>query len=300
MHSETRTYRTGSDEVVLDLTQDAADFVADRGDGLLQVFVPHATAGIAIIETGAGSDDDLLAALGDLLPARRPVAPPPRLPGPRSLARDARDRAAPLHRPGPGRAARARAPGRASAWSTSTSTTTSARCAGPSWRGDRGRRDPPRHPRRRPSRSAPSSALPSAPPTRRRATRSPTCGPRCATRVIVLAELVAVVGDEVVGHVGVSHCWLDARRELVDVAMLSPLSTLPDHQGAGIGTALVTAAIEAARASGRPALFLEGSPAFYGSRGFEPSRRVRPGAAVAAHARGRLSRWCGSTRTPTG
>ena len=42
---------------------------AGRGDGLLHVFVPHATAGIAIIETGAGSDDDLLAALGDLLPA---------------------------------------------------------------------------------------------------------------------------------------------------------------------------------------------------------------------------------------
>lgn len=69
MHSETRTYRTGGEEVVLDLTRDAADVVAGRGDGLLHVFVPHATAGIAIIETGAGSDDDLLAALGALLPA---------------------------------------------------------------------------------------------------------------------------------------------------------------------------------------------------------------------------------------
>ena len=69
MHSETRTYRTGGEEVVLDLTDDAADVVAGRGDGLLHVFVPHATAGIAIIETGAGSDDDLLAALGNLLPA---------------------------------------------------------------------------------------------------------------------------------------------------------------------------------------------------------------------------------------
>ncbi len=69
MDSETRTYRTGGDEVVLDLTRDAAAYVEGRGDGLLHVFVPHATAGIAIIETGAGSDDDLLAALGDLLPA---------------------------------------------------------------------------------------------------------------------------------------------------------------------------------------------------------------------------------------
>jgi secondary thiamine-phosphate synthase enzyme len=67
--SETRSYRTGDREVVLDLTDDCRDFVRGRGDGLLHVFVPHATAGIAIIETGAGSDDDLLAALGDLLPA---------------------------------------------------------------------------------------------------------------------------------------------------------------------------------------------------------------------------------------
>ena len=69
MDSETRTYRTGGEEVVLDLTDDCRAYVAGRGDGLLHVFVPHATAGIAIIETGAGSDDDLLAALGDLLPA---------------------------------------------------------------------------------------------------------------------------------------------------------------------------------------------------------------------------------------
>ena len=69
MDSETRTYRTGETEVVLDLTGDCADFVAGRGDGLLHLFVPHATAGLAVLETGAGSDDDLLAALGDLLPA---------------------------------------------------------------------------------------------------------------------------------------------------------------------------------------------------------------------------------------
>ena len=69
MDSEVRSYRTGGTEAVLDLTRDVAAFVADRGDGLVHVFVPHATAGIAIIETGAGSDDDLLSALGDLLPA---------------------------------------------------------------------------------------------------------------------------------------------------------------------------------------------------------------------------------------
>ena len=61
--------RTGSREVVHDLTGSCADFVRGRGDGLLHVFVPHATAGVAVLELGAGSDDDLLAALRDLLPA---------------------------------------------------------------------------------------------------------------------------------------------------------------------------------------------------------------------------------------
>ena len=69
MDTETRSYRTGSSETVLDLTRDAAAYAEGKGDGLLHVFVPHATAGIAIIETGAGSDVDLLSALGDLLPA---------------------------------------------------------------------------------------------------------------------------------------------------------------------------------------------------------------------------------------
>ena len=61
---------TGDREVVLDLTSRCERFVAGTGgDGLLHVFVPHATAGIAVLETGAGSDDDLLAALAELLPA---------------------------------------------------------------------------------------------------------------------------------------------------------------------------------------------------------------------------------------
>lgn len=68
MRSETRHYRTGSDDTVRDITGDCADFVRDESDGLLHVFVPHATAGLAIIETGAGSDGDLLAALAELLP----------------------------------------------------------------------------------------------------------------------------------------------------------------------------------------------------------------------------------------
>jgi secondary thiamine-phosphate synthase enzyme len=64
--------RTGRTETVYDLTGDCAAFLREAAagrDGLLNVFTPHATAGIAVIETGAGSDDDLLAALRDLLPA---------------------------------------------------------------------------------------------------------------------------------------------------------------------------------------------------------------------------------------
>ena len=57
--------------MLVDLTGDCARFAtqaADGGDGLLSVFVPHATAGLVIVEIGAGSDDDLLAALDRLLP----------------------------------------------------------------------------------------------------------------------------------------------------------------------------------------------------------------------------------------
>ncbi|MFI7676617.1 secondary thiamine-phosphate synthase enzyme YjbQ [Actinophytocola sp. NPDC049390] len=63
--------RTGGREVVHDLTGECEQFLSSVGAaaGLLNVWVPHATAGIAVIETGAGSDDDLLAALRDLLPA---------------------------------------------------------------------------------------------------------------------------------------------------------------------------------------------------------------------------------------
>jgi secondary thiamine-phosphate synthase enzyme len=60
---------TGSTTATVDLTSEIASFCRDRGDGLLSVFVPHATAGVAIVETGAGSDTDLLSAIDDLLPA---------------------------------------------------------------------------------------------------------------------------------------------------------------------------------------------------------------------------------------
>jgi secondary thiamine-phosphate synthase enzyme len=67
--SDLITVRTGGRATVVDITAEASAFVAGRGDGLLHVFAPHATAGIAIIETGAGSDRDLLTALDGVLPA---------------------------------------------------------------------------------------------------------------------------------------------------------------------------------------------------------------------------------------
>ena len=68
METTLLTIRTGDREVVHDLTSACRDAVRGAADGLLHVFVPHATAGIAVLELGAGSDDDLLAALRELLP----------------------------------------------------------------------------------------------------------------------------------------------------------------------------------------------------------------------------------------
>jgi secondary thiamine-phosphate synthase enzyme len=53
---------------IVDLTDKVRKFCTGHGDGLVNVFVPHATAGVAIIETGAGSDDDLVDTLERLLP----------------------------------------------------------------------------------------------------------------------------------------------------------------------------------------------------------------------------------------
>ena len=74
VHTRELQVRTGDVERVVDLTSRCADFLREASavDGLLSVFVPHATAGVAVLETGAGSDDDLLAALAELLPRRGP------------------------------------------------------------------------------------------------------------------------------------------------------------------------------------------------------------------------------------
>lgn len=60
--------QTGSAFSLVDLTGRIDEWLADRGDGLCTVFVPHATAGVALFETGSGTEADVERALGELLP----------------------------------------------------------------------------------------------------------------------------------------------------------------------------------------------------------------------------------------
>ncbi len=68
MHTEVVHVRTGT-RLVTDITGELNQFCRDRGDGLCHVFVPHATAGVALMETGSGSETDLQDSIDRLLPA---------------------------------------------------------------------------------------------------------------------------------------------------------------------------------------------------------------------------------------
>ena len=70
MSTRELSLETGSEPSLTDLTGACANFLAEvgAGDGLLTVFVPHATAGVVVVELGAGSEEDVLAALERLLP----------------------------------------------------------------------------------------------------------------------------------------------------------------------------------------------------------------------------------------
>lgn len=102
--------------------------------------------------------------------------------------------------------------------------------------------------------------------------------------------LVAEVDGDVVGHVLLSHAWLDARDRLVDIHLLSPLGVHPGAQGRGIGSALVRAGLAASQGLAVPLVVLEGAPGYYGRLGFvagstlglrRPSLRI-PGPAFQA------------------
>ncbi len=88
-----------------------------------------------------------------------------------------------------------------------------------------------------------------------------------ARGVVPELELVAVVGDVVVGHVMAGRGDIGGR-EAVAVA---PLAVAPSHQGAGIGSALVSELLRRAEAAALPLIVLLGNPGYYGRFGFEPS-----------------------------
>jgi putative acetyltransferase len=108
---------------------------------------------------------------------------------------------------------------------------------------------------------------------------------RATPAALAPVSFVATIGDSVAGHVMLSASRLDAPPRLVNVYVLSPLGVIPERQGQGIGTALVRQALAAARDLPAPLVFLEGSPGYYGKRGFEragdlgfrrPSLRIPP------------------------
>jgi secondary thiamine-phosphate synthase enzyme len=72
MDSIVLTIRTGGEPAVVDITDEVVGFARGRGDGLVSIFVPHATAGVALIETGSGTEFDLLETLDRLLPRDEP------------------------------------------------------------------------------------------------------------------------------------------------------------------------------------------------------------------------------------
>ncbi|HEY5201316.1 MAG TPA: N-acetyltransferase [Acidothermaceae bacterium] len=86
-------------------------------------------------------------------------------------------------------------------------------------------------------------------------------------------SLVAELHGEIVGHVQLSRCWVDAPDRLVEVLSLSPLSVVPRYQGRGIGGRLVHEGLQAAQQARWPMVFLEGSPAYYSRFGFEAAHR---------------------------
>jgi secondary thiamine-phosphate synthase enzyme len=69
MESHEIRIETGRAKTVVDLTQEVGQFCAGKGDGLLSVFAPHATAALALMETGPSNESDVLDALDRLLPA---------------------------------------------------------------------------------------------------------------------------------------------------------------------------------------------------------------------------------------
>ena len=84
-----------------------------------------------------------------------------------------------------------------------------------------------------------------------------------------VVSLVATRGDAIIGHVFVSPVTLDTEPGASDLGGLAPVGVLPELHGRGAGGGLVQAALEASRDIGFRAVFLLGSPVYYGRFGFE-------------------------------
>ncbi len=83
--------------------------------------------------------------------------------------------------------------------------------------------------------------------------------------------LVAVVDRDIVGHLMVSHCRIEDQAATYEIATLSPVSVRPDHQRAGIGSAMIREVIARANVEREPLVVLEGSPLYYPRFGFRPA-----------------------------
>jgi len=101
---------------------------------------------------------------------------------------------------------------------------------------------------------------------------------RVAAPLPTLSFVAVDPTGRIIGHVMLSHGWLDAPDRLVDVLVLSPLAVLPEAQRRGVGTALLAHAVAEAGRTAAPLLCLEGSPTYYGKRGFEPAHLYDIGA----------------------
>lgn len=85
------------------------------------------------------------------------------------------------------------------------------------------------------------------------------------------SSFVAVAGDDVRGHVMVTMSLLDTAGRLLPAPVLSPLAVAPEHQGAGLGGALLRHALRSATEADWPFVVLEGDPGYYAGFGFRPA-----------------------------
>lgn len=95
---------------------------------------------------------------------------------------------------------------------------------------------------------------------------------RRSPEYIAEMALVALIGDEIVGHVMISHARLKDGHNERSIVMLSPLAVSPAHQRSGVGASLVRSATERADSSGEPFVILEGNPSYYRRFGFEHAK----------------------------